>query len=255
MDGLRDKTVMVFGAGGGIGASTCMMLAREGANVVVTSRRESSVRDVVDQLTGAGFDCLATQTDISDEASVAAAVAAAVEHYGGVDGAHVNSADTSPQTIGRDTNAVDIELEVFDRTMATNLRGHLLCTKYVVPQLLARGGGTIVYSSSGSAFSGEPERPAYAMAKSGMHALMRHVASRWGKEGVRANAIAIGLTLTDTIEKGLTPEFMEQILATMCSPRLGRPDDIAAMVAYLMSSAGEYVNGQVISVDGGSTMR
>ena len=71
----------------------------------------------------------------------------------------------------------------------------------------------------------------------------------------RANAIAIGLTLTETIEKALTPEFMEQILATMCSPRLGQPDDIAGMVAFLMSSAGEYINGQVISVDGGSTMR
>ena len=255
MEGIAGKTVMMFGGGGGIGAATSLMLAAEGANVVVTSRREATAQGVADQIREAGFDCLALAADIGDEDAVVAAVAAAVDEYGAVDFAHVNAADTSPETIGRDTDAMTIELDVFDRTIRTNLRGHLICTKHVIPQLLARGGGAIVYSSSGAAFSGEPERPAYAMTKSGMHALMRHVASRWGKEGVRANVIAIGLTLTETIENALDPAFMEQILATMSSPRLGRPEDIATMVAYLMSSAGEYINGQVISVDGGSTMR
>ena len=255
MEGIAGKTVMMFGGGGGIGAATSLMLAAEGANVVVTSRREATAQGVADQIREAGFDCLTLTADIGDEDAVVAAVAAAVDEYGAVDFARVNAADTSPDTIGRDTDAMTIELDVFDRTIRTNLRGHLICTKHVIPQLLARGGGAIVYSSSGAAFSGEPERPAYAMAKSGMHALMRHVASRWGKEGVRANVIAIGLTLTETIENALDPAFMEQILATMSSPRLGRPEDIATMVAYLMSSAGEYINGQVISVDGGSTMR
>jgi NAD(P)-dependent dehydrogenase (short-subunit alcohol dehydrogenase family) len=246
---------MMFGAGGGIGTATSMMLASEGANVVVTSRRETTVQGIADQIRDAGYDCLPIPTDIGEEDAVVAAVAAAVDRYGGVDFAHVNAADTSPDVIGRDSDAAAIDLEVFDRTIRTNLRGHLICTKHVVPQMVARGGGAIVYSSSGSAFSGEPERPCYAMAKSGMHALMRHVASRWGKDGVRANVIAIGLTLTETIEKALEPAFMEQILATMRSPRLGRPDDIASMVTYLMSSAGEWITGQVISVDGGATMR
>jgi NAD(P)-dependent dehydrogenase (short-subunit alcohol dehydrogenase family) len=245
----------MFGGGGGIGTATSLLLAAEGVNVVVTSRRETTAQGAADQLREAGFDCLALAADIGDEDAVAAAVAAAVERYGGVDFAHVNAADMSPETIGRDTDAATIELEVFDRTIRTNLRGHLICTKHVIPQLVARGGGAIVYSSSGAAFSGEPERPAYAMAKNGMHALMRHVASRWGKEGVRANVIAIGLVLTETIEQTLEPAFMEQILAMMRSPRLGHPDDIAAMVAFLMSSAGAYINGQVISVDGGATMR
>jgi NAD(P)-dependent dehydrogenase (short-subunit alcohol dehydrogenase family) len=255
VEGLRGKTAMVFGAGGGIGTATCALLAAEGVNVVVTSRRESTVQGITDQIRASGVECLGVVADIGDEDAVHAAVAAAVDAYGGVDFAHVNAADTSPDTIGRDTDAVSIDLEVFDRTIRTNLRGHLVCTKHVVPQFLERGGGAIVYSSSGSAFAGEPERPAYAMAKSGMHALMRHVASRWGKDNVRANVIAIGLTLTETIEKALDPAFMEQILATMSSPRLGRPDDIAGMVAFLMSSAGEWINGQVISVDGGATMR
>jgi NAD(P)-dependent dehydrogenase (short-subunit alcohol dehydrogenase family) len=255
LDGIAGKTVVMFGGGGGIGAATSLLLASEGANVVVTSRRESTAQGVADQIRAAGFDCLALAADIGDDDAVVAAVEAAVATYGGVDLAHVNAADTSPETIGRDTDAVTIDLDAFDRTIRTNLRGYLLCTRHVVPQMLERGGGAIVYSSSGAAFSGEPQRPAYAMAKSGMHALMRHVASRWGKEGIRANAIAIGLTLTETIEAALTPEFMEQILASMCTARLGQPEDIAAMVAFLMSTGGEYVNGQVISVDGGSTMR
>jgi len=121
--------------------------------------------------------------------------------------------------------------------------------------LLKRGGGAIVYTSSGAAYVGEPERVSYAVSKSGINALMRHVASRWGKDGIRSNAIAPGLVLTDGSRASMDAEAQERMLALGRSTRLGTPDDIASMVALLFSDDGEWVNGQVISVDGGITMR
>jgi NAD(P)-dependent dehydrogenase (short-subunit alcohol dehydrogenase family) len=154
-----------------------------------------------------------------------------------------------------DSNVLDIDLAIWDRTQAVNLRGFLLCTRHVVPQFLERGAGAIVYTSSAASFVGEPERPAYAAAKSGVNALMRHVASRFGKQHIRANAIAPGLVISDQMSEVIPHELQQRSLKGTRSWRLGHPRDIAAMVAFLLSDDGEWVNGQVISVDGGVTLR
>ena len=136
-----------------------------------------------------------------------------------------------------------------------NLRGQLLCTRHAIPEIRKRGGGAIVYTSSGAAYAGEPERVSYAISKSGINALMRHVASRWGKEGIRSNAIAPGVVLTENAGANIPEEMRNWMLGLGRSPRLGRPEDIAAMVALLFSDDGEWINGQVVSVDGGVTLR
>jgi NAD(P)-dependent dehydrogenase (short-subunit alcohol dehydrogenase family) len=200
-----------------------------------------------------GGKAVAAAFDISDDASVKALVDCAVETYGGLDFMHANAADLSLCMI--DTHAVDVPLDLFDRTITVNLRGHLLCTRHAIPAFQKRGGGAIVYTSSAAAFAGEPERVAYAVSKSGIHALMRHVASRWGKEGIRSNAIAPGFILTEQTQATMPEEMQQAIVALGRSPRLGHPEDIAAMVAMLFSDDGEWINGQVVSVDGGVTMR
>lgn len=243
------------GGAGGLGSATSRRLGAEGARVAVGDLDQGAAEAVAKQISDGGGEALAFALDIGDEDSVVAAVQATVKAFGGLDAVHVNAADLSPSTISNDTNAVDIDLEAFDRTIRTNLRGHLLCTRHALPALLERGGGALVYTSSAAAFIGEPERPAYAVAKSGINAIVRHVASKWGKKGVRANAVAPGLVLTETIQEGLDPAFRAMALKGSRSPRLGRPEDIAAMVAFLMSSDAEWINGQVISVDGGATMR
>jgi NAD(P)-dependent dehydrogenase (short-subunit alcohol dehydrogenase family) len=93
------------------------------------------------------------------------------------------------------------------------------------------------------------------MAKAGITALMRHVATRWGKDGIRANAVAPGLVLTDAVRAGMSEAAKAQVLAMGRTPRLGQPQDIAGMVALLMSEEGVWITGQVVSVDGGATMR
>lgn len=120
--------------------------------------------------------------------------------------------------------------------------------------MLKRGGGSIVYTSSGAAFFSDVTRVAYAVSKAGLHALLRHVALRWGKEGVRANAVAPGLVITPA-SAGVPEEELAAILERSSSTRLGKPDDIAAMVAMLFSEDGAWINGQAIGVDGGYYMR
>jgi len=256
MRGLADKVAVIVGGAGGIGTATCVRLAHEGCAVAVGDLDGDAADAVAASINDEGGRAFARATDIGDEAQVRDLIDDAVARYGGLDILHANAADISPEAIGRDSDVVDMPMEAFDLTVRTSLRGHVLCARHAVPALLQRGGGALVFTSSGSAFAGEPQRPSYAMAKSGINALVRHIASRWGKEGVRANAIAPGLVQTERNLQYLQDEnTLQHILGTIRAPRVGRPDDIAAMVAFLGSDDGEWITGQVIAVDGGSTLR
>ncbi|HXQ44253.1 MAG TPA: SDR family oxidoreductase [Acidimicrobiales bacterium] len=255
MRGLQDKVAVVAGGAGGIGSATSIRLGEEGVAVVVADLDNDAALAVAGRITDAGGRAVGTRVDISDEQSVGEMVALAVERFGGLDILHANAADLSAGTLGRDSNALDVPLDAFDRALAVNLRGHLLCTRAAIPEILQRGGGALVYTSSGAAFMGEPERPAYAMSKSGLNALVRHVASKWGRKHIRANAVAPGLVLTEGPRSVLSEDFMKMALRGTRSWRLGEPEDIAAMVAFLVSSDGEWINGQVLSVDGGTSLR
>ncbi len=255
MRGLEGKVIVVAGGAGGIGTATSLRLAEEGASVVVGDLNADAATEVAGKITTAGGRATGVPVDVSDEGSVRALIDAAVSTYGGIDGLHANAADLSPGNIRRDSNVVDVPLEVFDHTIAVNLRGHLLCVRHAIPKMLERGGGAIVFTASAAAFIGEPERPSYAVAKAGLCALARHIASRWGRQGIRANAVAPGLVVTPTIAAGSTDEFKAAALARSRSTRLGAPEDIAAMVALLMSDDGAWINGQAISVDGGAVLR
>jgi NAD(P)-dependent dehydrogenase (short-subunit alcohol dehydrogenase family) len=254
MRGLADKVVIVAGGGSGIGAATARRLGEEGAAVVVGDLNGANADAVAAEVRNTGGRALAVTFDIADDASVKALVEAAIAEHGRLDAMHANAADLSPETIGRDSNALEVPLEVFDHTLDVNLRGHLLCTRHALPHLLERG-GALVYTSSAAGHIGEPERPSYAASKAGINSLVRHVASHWGRQGIRANSIAPGLVVTPAMDTGLPSEFRDYALRVGRSPRLGRPDDIAGMVAFLVSDDGEWVNGQVISVDGGASMR
>lgn len=250
---LEGKVLIVAGGGSGIGAVVARRWAQEGAAVIVGDLDAAAAKGVAAGIVRGGGRALGIGCDITDEAAVTAMVATAASECGGLDGIHVNAADM--QAIRSDGDALELDLAVFDRTLAVNLRGHLLCTRAALPELLKRGGGAIVYTSSGAADMGEPTRLSYAVSKSGLHALMRHVASRWGKQGIRANAIAPGLVITEQLREHFPENLRQATLAITRSPRLGTSEDIAAMVAMLMSAEGEWINGQVIGVDGGAMFR
>lgn len=255
MDGRLDgKAIIVIGAATGIGAATVQRLAAERARVCVADINVAGAEAVAAQVMAHGGYAFAVPMDVGDEASVNAGVATAVRKLGRLDGAHVNAADM--RVIMEDSDALAEALTVFDRTHEVNLRGHLLCTRAVLPHLLESGDGAIVYTSSGAADAGEATRPAYAAAKSGLQALMRHVASRWGRAGLTANCVAPGFTITPEMAAGgrMPKEFVDTMLAMTPSRRLGRAEDVAGVVAMLLSSDGRWINGQVIQVNGGVLM-
>ncbi len=253
MRGLEGQSILMAGGAGRIGTATSRRLSEEGARVAVGDLDREAAEATAASIEAAGGEAIAVTLDVRDEDSVRSAIDAAVGAFGGIDGAHINAADMSRGTIESDSDAVALDLDTFDRTLRTNLRGHLLCTKQLVPRLLERGGGALVYTSSAAAFIGEPQRPSYAMAKGGINALVRHVASRWGREGVRANAVAPGLVLTESAQAALEGPMREDALRR--STHLGGPDDVAALVAFLLSADGQWINGQIISIDGGVTLR
>ncbi|MCW1428186.1 SDR family NAD(P)-dependent oxidoreductase [Novosphingobium sp. JCM 18896] len=252
MDRLRNKVIVVAGAGG-IGGGLARRYAAEGAAVVLGDLDAASVAATVAEITAAGGTAVGTALDGADEASVNAGVALAVERFGGLDGFHANFASFKDGESGADI--LGLPMEAFDEVMRVNARGFVLCTRAALPEMLQRGGGSLVYTTSGAAFMGEPLRLAYAMSKVSAHALVRHVANRFGAEGIRANAIAPGVVSHARFEAVMDPDVVAGMAARIPVGRLGRPEDIAAMGALLMSDEGSFITGQVLSVDGGNSMR
>ena len=252
--GLADKVAVVAGGATGIGAATAARLGAEGALVVVGDIAAEAAQRTAEAIAGDGGTAVAVPFDLADADSVAHLIATAVDTYGGVDALFSVGADMS--AIRGDSDVVDIDLDLWDRVMTVNLRGYVAAMKYAIPQMLARGGGAIVNMSSAAAFQGEPARPAYATAKAGIGALTRHVAARWGKEGIRCNAVAPGFTATEAIRSAPQwPELEASALKRIRGPRVGEPDDIAALVAFLLSDEGEWINGQIVNIDGGTVFR
>lgn len=253
MPRLEGSVVMVAGGAGGIGTASCIRLAAEGAKVFVGDIDEAGVADVVKKVTAAGGEIEGTRLDLGDEASIKAAFALARRRFGSIDLLHCNGAMTRAPML-RDTSALDIALETWNLTLKVDLTGYLICTKEALPDMIAKKRGAIVYMSSGAVYTPENVRVAYGVAKAGVNVLMRHVAHVWGKQGIRANAITPGPVLTPAIT-GLGEEMLNKLLEIGRSPRLGVPEDIAAMVAMLMSDDAGWVNGQTIAIDGGLSLR
>jgi NAD(P)-dependent dehydrogenase (short-subunit alcohol dehydrogenase family) len=246
------KVAVCAGSATGMGAETALRLGREGAKVVIGDINLAGAESVAGQIKAGGGDALAVAFDITEEDSVDALVAAAVDCFGRLDLMHVNATDRKMNRQDRD--AVSTDLAVFDRMIEVSLRGHLLCTRAAVPQMLKAGGGAIVYTSSNISKVPGPERVSYQVAKSGLNGLMRHVARRWGAEGIRANAITPGLILTDAVMINTSEAEREMLRARVPSTRLGSEQDIAALVAFLLSDEAGWINGQALSIDGGSVM-
>lgn len=254
MRGLTDRVAVVAGGATGIGAATAIRLAGEGCKVVVGDVAADAAQQTVARIVAAGGTASHAGFDLSDPASVADLMHTAATTYGGVDLLFNVGADMG--MIRADTDVVDIDFGVWDRVMAVNLRGYVAAMKYAIPRMLSRGGGAIVNMSSAAAFQGEPARPAYATAKAGIGALTRHVASRWGKENIRCNAVAPGFTGTETIRSAPQwPDLEAAALRRIRGTRVGDPDDIASLVAFLLSSEGGWINGQVVNIDGGTILR
>ncbi|WP_375399442.1 SDR family NAD(P)-dependent oxidoreductase [uncultured Amnibacterium sp.] len=257
MRGLQEKVIIVAGGATGIGAAVAERLAEEGAEVVIGDVNITRAEQTAATLRDLGGEVTALEFDITNEESVRDLVETVITRHGRLDGLHANAADLSAATFGADDNAVNVPIAVWDRTLDVALKGHLYLVRHAVPKMIAGGGGAIVHTSSTAAFMGEPLHVAYGVAKSGVTALMRHTSARWGKEGIRSNAVAPGLTRTEVVlaEAAERPEWHEQVRDSIHATRLGLPSDIASAVSFLLSDDASWITGQVYSIDGGQLLR
>jgi len=252
VDGLVDgKVAIVTGAARGIGAATAAHLAVLGARVAVTDRHRDGALAVAAELTAAGHEAIGLACDVSDAAAVAAMVADVESRFGWVDLLDHNAAWTDFRT---DLDAEEVDLATWDRVLATNATGGLLLVRAVLPRMRARGKGAIVLISSGSASIGEHRRVAYGVSKAAVEQLGRHVAARYGRDGIRCNVVAPGFILTETAARGVSEAGRARLAEQNPLGRLGTPEDVAHVVGFLLSDRAGFVNGQVVRVDGGLTV-
>ena len=255
MRGLEGKRIIVAGGATGIGAATAERLTAEGAAVVIGDINIDGAEATAARIAAAGGRALTAEFDLADEASIQGLIELGKAELGGIDGLYNVGADLSDATLGHDLDLLEMDPAVWLRTLEVNLLGFALTCRAVIPFLLDQGGGVVVNTSSGAAIGGEPTRPAYAASKAGINALTRHIASRWGKEGIRCNAVMPGLVLGETQQRQNDQQLQTQALAFARSPRLGMPADLAGVVAFLFSDDAEWINGQAWSIDGGMSLR
>lgn len=251
MRGLSGKIGIVAGGGRGIGAATARRLAEEGAHVVIGDIMGEWAVEVAESIKAVGGKAIGVALDGTSPESQGAIVQAARDEFGGLDFYHSNLAGGTEG----DIDALNCSLEVLEKSFAINAKSHFIATQAALPVMLERGSGAMIYTSSGAASGGSPWQVAYPMTKNAIHALARHVASKWGKEGIRANVVCPGVVLTEAVKIHMTDAQVDAALRRVPHQRLGHPDDLAAIIAFLASDDGAWVNGQVWHVNGGMQMR
>ncbi len=244
------KIAIVTGAASGIGAATAAELAERGAAVVVADINEDAAMRRAQQICATGNAAIGVGVDVADEAAVEAMIRTAVDNFGGLDILHNNAAAIAESI--EDDDIADMDVGVWDRTMAVNLRGAMLGCKHAIPHLLKRGGGVIINTSSGAGTLAEPVRVAYAASKAALNSLTRSIAVQHGKSGIRCVAVAPGITMELEVQEHIRDtDWYRMMRRHHLTPRLGVPRDIAKLVAFLASDDAGFISGSVHYADGG----
>ena len=248
MTALSNKVAIITGASSGIGYATAKLFAREGARVVVAARRQPELDALVEEITQASGRAVALAGDVRDATFAQALVELAIDRFGGLDVAFNNAG-----TIGEMGATPDVSLSGWEDTIGTNLTSAFLGAKYQLPAMLARNGGSLIFTSTFVGYTiGLPGMAAYAASKAGLIGLAQALASEFGAKGIRVNALLPGGT---DIPMGRafanTPEALAFVEGLHALKRMALPEEIAQSALYLASDASSFTTGSALLVDGG----
>jgi 3-oxoacyl-[acyl-carrier protein] reductase len=246
MNRLEGRIALITGAASGIGRAQALLFAREGAAVVAADLNGDGAEQVVSDVQAAGGTGLAVKMDVSDEQSVRAAVETAAARFGRID-----ILSNTAGTFDHYRQTLDTPRELWDKVVAVNLTSLYLVTNAVLPIMLAHGGGRVVSIASGAGFMGGGGGAAYTSTKHAVIGYTRQLAAGYGKQGIRANAIAPGLIDTPMVADVSHTEETTAWLANQPGGRLGRPEDIANAALFLVSDESDYIHAVTLPVDGG----
>ena len=248
MNTLSNKVAIVTGASAGIGYASARLFAREGASVVVGARRQQELDALVREIEAEGGRAVALAGDVGDESYARALVDVATEAYGGLDIAFNNAG-----VLGAMGPASDMSRDDWDEVLATNLTGAWLGAKYQLPAMAARGGGSLLFTSSFVGHpAGMPGMAAYATSKAGLVGLTQVLAVEHGAQGIRVNALLPGGTDTDAARTfANSPEAMDMVRGLHALKRIASPEEMAQSALYLASDAASFTTGSAMLVDGG----
>ena len=245
---LAGKVAIVTGASSGIGYATAKLFAHEGGKLIVAARRRSELDALVAEINALGGEAIAADGDVCDERFAKTLVDLAVNRFGGLDVAFNNAG-----TLGAMGATPDIPLEGWMDTLNTNLTSAFLGAKYQLPAMVARGGGSLIFTSSFVGHTvGFPGVAAYAASKAGLVGLTQSLAVEFGARGIRVNALLPGGTDTPMgATFASTPEARAFIEGLYAMKRLAKPEEIAQSALYLASDASSFTTGSALLVDGG----
>ena len=248
MNTLSNKVAIVTGASAGIGYVTAKLFAEEGAAVIVAARRQKELDELVDSICHLGGQAVALAGDVKDEEFAKALVEKAVKEFGGLDIAFNNAGIT-----GTPGAVTELSLDEWNNVLATNLTSAFLGAKYQLPAMADRGGGSLIFTSTFVGYTvGMPGMAAYAASKAGLIGLMKVLASEYGRQRVRVNALLPGGTDTPMgRDFANTPEALAFVQNLHALKRMATPHEIARSALYLASDASSFTTGSAMLVDGG----
>jgi meso-butanediol dehydrogenase/(S,S)-butanediol dehydrogenase/diacetyl reductase len=253
MNRFQGKVVLITGAGVGIGRAAAIRFAKEGAKVAVNSLTPTNGAETLRLVNLAGGEGIYIQGDVSKDPDARRMVGETVGAFGRIDVLVNNAGIVSP---GRIDNTSE---EDWDRTMAVNLKGAFLVSKYVIPEMRKAGGGVIVHNASIAAVKGVKDRAAYTASKGGLWALTKAMAADYIGEKIRVNCVCPGTTYTPSLERRIQafadPEKARvDFVARQPMGRLGTDEEIAAAILFAASDEAAFMSGATISIDGGMTI-
>ena len=249
---LKDKVAIITGGSFGIGKATAVAFAREGAKLVLASRRKEPGEKVAEEIRAQGGEATYILTDVSKAEDVKRMIELTIDKYGKLD-ILFNNAGVRASIV----NVVDLTEEEFDRTIDIDLKGVFLCCKYAIPHMIENGGGSIINCSSTSAFVGQRLQGAYNAAKGGVELLTKCMAIDFAKHNIRVNTVCPSWVRTEMNREQLASfneKDWEEVTRLHPLGRIGEPEDVAPAVVYLASDESSWVTGSSLMVDGGYTV-